>query len=166
MNRDRRTLSDSELLLRLEIEELHAAYADCLDYGNIEDWPDFFTEDCVYKLISRENWEQGLPLGTIFAEKRGGLLDRVTSVKQTTVFHPRYLTHLITNTRVLGDKAGVIEATAHYAVLETLPNQYTQILNVGRYLDRIVRSNGELKFKEKICVYDSVLVPASIITPV
>jgi 3-phenylpropionate/cinnamic acid dioxygenase small subunit len=166
MSRDRRTLTDSQLMLRLEIEELHAAYAYCLDYGNIEDWPGFFTEDCVYKLISRENWDLGLPLGTMFAEKRGGLLDRVASVKQTTVYHPRYLTHLISHTRVIGENEGVIEAIAHYAVLETLPNQYTQILNAGRYLDKIVRANGELKFKEKICVYDSVLVPASIITPV
>jgi 3-phenylpropionate/cinnamic acid dioxygenase small subunit len=159
-------VTQSQLMLRLEIEELHAAYAYCLDHGDIDDWPGFFTEDCVYKLISRENWELGFPLGTIFAEKRGGLLDRVTSVKQTTVYHPRYLTHMISNASVLGEKDGLIEAMAHYMVLQTLPNQYTQILNVGRYLDKIVRVNGDLKFKEKICIYDSVLVPASIITPV
>jgi anthranilate 1,2-dioxygenase small subunit len=160
------TRKTDQLLLRLEIEELHAAYAHCLDQGPIDDWPGFFTEDCVYKLVSRENWELNLPLGTIFAEKRGGLLDRVTSVKQTAVYHERALTHLISNTRVLGEHGGLIEATANYAVLETIPNEYTRILNAGRYLDKIVRVNGELKFKEKLCIYDSALVPASIITPV
>jgi 3-phenylpropionate/cinnamic acid dioxygenase small subunit len=153
-------------MLRLEIEELHAAYAYCLDHGRIEEWPDFFTDDCIYKLISRENYDLGLPLGTMFAEKRGGLLDRVASVKKTTVYHERYLTHLISNTRVLSQKRGAIEASANYVVLETLPNQYTQILNAGRYLDTIVRDGGHLRFREKICVFDTVLVPASIIHPV
>jgi 3-phenylpropionate/cinnamic acid dioxygenase small subunit len=153
-------------MLRLEIEELHAAYAYCLDHGRIEDWPDFFTDDCIYKLISRENYDLGLPLGTMFAEKRGGLLDRVASVKKTTVYHERYLTHMIANTRVLSEKNGVVEACANYVVLETLPNQYTQILNAGRYLDTIVRDGRRLRFREKICIFDTVLVPASIIHPV
>lgn len=156
----------NELMLRLEIEELHAAYAYTLDHGSIDEWPDFFTDDCLYKLVSRENYDLGLPLGTMFAEKRGGLLDRVVSVKKTTVYHERYTKHLITNTRVLGEKGGIVEACANYVVLETLPNQYTQILNAGRYLDRIVRQGGRLKFKEKLCVFDSVLVPASIIYPI
>ncbi len=156
----------NEMMLRLEIEELHAAYSYCLDHGNLDDWPELFTEDCLYKLISRENWDLGLPLGTMFAEKRGGLLDRINAVKETSVYHERYLTHMITNTRVLGEQGGVVEASANYMVLETLPNQYTQILNAGRYLDKIVREGGRLRFKEKICIYDSVLVPASIITPI
>lgn len=156
----------NDLMLRLEIEELHAAYAYTLDHGSIDDWPDFFTDDCLYKVVSRENYDLGLPLGTMFAEKRGGLLDRVVSVKKTTVYHERYTKHLIANTRVLGEKGGVVEACANYVVLETLPNQYTQILNAGRYLDKIVRQDGRLKFKEKLCVFDSVLVPASLIYPI
>jgi 3-phenylpropionate/cinnamic acid dioxygenase small subunit len=155
-----------DLMLRLEVEELHAAYAYCLDQGHIDDWPGFFTEDCIYKLISRENWELGLPLGTIFAEKRGGLLDRVAAVKQTAVYHQRSLTHLIASPRFLGEHGGVIETTTNYLLLETLPNECTRIFNAGRYLDKMVRVNGELKFKEKLCIYDSALVPASIIRPV
>lgn len=157
---------NDDLMLRLEIEELHAAYSYALDHGDIDTWPDLFTDDCIYKLISRENWDLGLPLGTMFAEGRGGLLDRVNSVKQTTVYHERYLAHMISNTRVLSEKNGVVEASANYMVLETLPNQYTKILNAGRYIDKIVRQGGKLKFKEKIAIYDSVLVPASIITPI
>jgi 3-phenylpropionate/cinnamic acid dioxygenase small subunit len=157
---------DEKLALRHEIEELHAVYADVLDRGPIDVWPDFFTDDCVYKMISRENWDLGLPLGTMFAEKRGGLVDRVVACKQTSVYHERIYTHLITNTRVLGKEKGVIEATANYVVLETLPNQLTNILNTGRYLDKLRRVDGELKFTEKICVFDTALVPASIIYPV
>lgn len=152
--------------LRLEVEDLLYAYADCLDHGDITEWADFFTDDCLYKLISKENWDLGLPLGTILAEGKGGILDRIKAVTQTTVYHERALTHLITNTRVLGDAGGVIEATANYAVLETLPNQYTKILNSGRYLGTLVRDGGTLRIKQLICIFDSALVPASIIYPV
>ncbi len=156
----------ADIELRLEVEDLLYAYADCLDHGEITEWADFFTDDCLYKLISKENWDLGLPLGTILAEGKGGILDRIAAVTKTTVYHERALTHLITNTRVLGDAGGVIDATANYAVLETLPNQYTKILNSGRYLDKLVRDGGKLKIKQKICIFDSALVPASIIYPI
>ena len=152
--------------LRLEVEDLLYAYADCLDHGDIGDWAEFFTDDCLYKLISKENWDLGLPLGTIFAEGRGGILDRIAAVTKTTVYHERALTHMITNTRVLCEADGVIDITANYAVLETLPNQYTRILNSGRYLGKLVRAGDALKIREMICVFDSALVPASIIYPI
>lgn len=157
---------------RLAVEDFLYAYADCLDHGDIHDWAEFFTEDCTYKLISKENYDLGLPLGTIFAEKKGGILDRIAAVTQTTVYHQRALTHMITNTRVLGEKGGktgAIEMTANYAVLETLPNQYTRILNSGRYLGQLVRDDAGpagLRIKTLTCIFDSALVPASIIYPI
>lgn len=160
------TKARTDVETRLAVEDLLYAYADCLDHGDIGEWADFFTDDCIYKVISKENWDLGLPLGTIFAEGRGGVEDRIAAVTKTAVYHQRALTHLVTNTRVLGETDGLIEATANYAVLETLPNQYTKILNSGRYLDKIARTDGGLRFKEKICVFDSALVPASIIYPI
>ena len=35
-------------LLRIEIEEFHAAYCAALDEDRIADWPDFFTADAIY----------------------------------------------------------------------------------------------------------------------
>jgi anthranilate 1,2-dioxygenase small subunit len=154
---------------RLAVEDFLYAYADCLDHGDIEDWADFFTEDCTYTVISKENHDLGLPLGTIFAEKKGGIRDRITAVTQTTVYHQRALTHMITNTRVLGDDGESLTMTANYAVLETLPNQYTKILNSGRYLGTLVRDQdgpSGLRIRKLDCIFDSALVPASIIYPI
>jgi 3-phenylpropionate/cinnamic acid dioxygenase small subunit len=160
------TETRTNLELRLEVEDLLYAYADCLDHGDINEWADFFTDDCLYKVISKENWDLGMPLGTIFAEGRGGILDRVAAVTKTTVYHERALTHMITNTRVLGESDGALEITANYSVLETLPNQYTKILNSGRYLGKLTREGDGLKISELNCVFDSALVPASIIYPI
>jgi len=48
-----------------------------------------------------------------------------------------------------------------------LRDELPRILSVGRYLDVIQRrDDGALEFKEKRCVYDSVLVPNTIVYPV
>ncbi len=151
---------------RLEIEDLYAAYGAAIDDGELEDWPEFFTEECVYQVIPRDNYERGLPLAVMRCESRGMLRDRVVAVRETTQYEPRYVRHLITGIRVTGETDGVIEARANYAVLETLTDAHTRILNAGRYIDKLVRDGGALKFREKLCVYDSILVPNTIVYPI
>lgn len=152
--------------LRADIYDFNSAYAACLDDGDISAWPEFFTEDAVYKLIPRENYDQGLPLATIFAEGRGGLVDRTVAIKKTTVFRPRYLRHFTSNIRVLGADGGTIRAEANYMVIETMPNDVPRILSVGRYLDEFVYEGRQLKLKRRLCVYDSEIVPATIVYPI
>jgi hypothetical protein len=45
-------------------------------------------------------------------------------------------------------------------------NRMTEIVLSGFYLDRIVRTGGRLRFKERLCIYDSLLLPTSLIAPV
>src|SRR5690348_3433202 len=89
------------LELRAELADLYAGYADVLDGDELEAWPDFFTETCRYEVIPRENRELGLPLATVRCESRGMLMDRVFAVRQTQMFAPRYLRHLIGPPRVV-----------------------------------------------------------------
>src|SRR5262245_63369286 len=78
-----RYLSMSTGELRLALEELYADYAACLDEERFEDWPAFFTDPCLYKIVPRENFERGLPLATWLCESRGYLADRVTAIRKT-----------------------------------------------------------------------------------
>ena len=152
--------------LRLEIEEFNTAYADCLDDGDVTLWPGFFTEDAIYKILPRENWEQGLPVAAMFVEGRGGLIDRVVGVTKTVVYRRRFLRLYITNTRIRSADGESIKAEANYQVLETLPDEFTKILNAGRYFDTFVREAGALKLKERLCIYDSEMVPATLVYPI
>ena len=156
----------ASIKLHLEIEDLYTAYAAALDDDDLDAWPDLFTEDCLYQVIPRDNFDRDLPLALIRCESRAMLRDRVTAVRETTMFEPRYVRHLISNIRVSPETDGVIEAQANYAVFETMTDAYTRVFNVGRYLDKLVREDGRLLFSEKRCVYDSVLVPNSIIYPI
>ena len=68
--------------IRLGVDELLAAYADCIDEDRLEEWPDFFTEQCRYLIISRADHAAGLRHGIIYAASRGMLTDRVMAHAQ------------------------------------------------------------------------------------
>ena len=152
--------------LRIEIEDLYADYVECLDDGELERWPEFFTNECLYKVIPRENFERGLPLALILCESKGMCHDRVEALRRASVYAPRALRHLVSNIRIKGQEAEGIRVHANYAVLQTLNDEPTQVFNTGKYIDHVVRDGGRLKFKEKLCISDSVVVPGSLVYPV
>jgi len=154
------------LELRAELSDLYTEYADILDGGEYERWPELFTERCFYAVIPRENHERNLPLATVRCESRAMLKDRVHAIRETQMFVPRWFRHVVSAPRVLSSADGVIVARANYAVFETQPDQLTRVLNVGRYEDEIVRDDGRLRFRRRLCVFDSILVPTSIVLPI
>ena len=161
--------------LRLALDDLYARYVACLDEARFDDWPGFFTEDCVYKVMPRENYDRGLPLATMAAESRGMLIDRAYGIQNTLYHQPYYQRHLVSGLLVReiahevndGQAPGrrLIRTQANYAVFRTKQNHLSEVFNVGRYIDTIVEAGGELRFAEKLCVFDSELIPNSLIYP-
>ena len=152
--------------IRDEIDALYADYAETLDENQLERWPDLFVEDCLYKVVPRENWDRGLPIALMFCESRGMLQDRVTAVRNTAVYAPRTFRHLIGQFRIKAETPERLRVSANYVVFQTLVDDLTRIQNAGKYVDLVVRTPEGLRFKEKICVFDSVLVPNSLIYPI
>ena len=149
---------------RLRIEDLYAAYAACLDDARFAEWPDFFTDDCTYRIVPRENYDRGLPLATLSFESKGMLRDRVYAVTETLFHEPYYQRHLISGLLVRADDAG-FRVQANYVVIRTKAGSLSEVYSAGRYADRIVDDDGALRFREKICIFDSELIPNSLIYP-
>lgn len=157
----------TDLALYRELEDLYARYAEAIDDGPLENWPEFFAENCLYLIIPRENVDRGLPLAIMRCESRDMLKDRVTAIRDTMLYEPRYLRHHVTNLRVLSHLRDNVEAVANFTVVEVLPEELPRILITGRYRDHLQReADGEWRFTERQCIYDSTLVPNSIIYPV
>jgi 3-phenylpropionate/cinnamic acid dioxygenase small subunit len=152
--------------LHSEVDDLYAEYVECLDDGDLERWPDLFTEECLYKIIPRENFERGMPLALMLCESKGMLQDRVEALRRASVYAPRAMRHLISNIRIKAHEPDGIRVQANYAVLQTLNHEPTQVFNAGKYVDRVVRDAGRLKFKEKLCIFDSIVVPGSLVYPI
>lgn len=152
--------------LRLDIEEFHTEYCETLDSGAVEAWPDYFTEDAVYRITARENAESNLPVGLVYAEGKAMIRDRAFAVARTQMFAPRYMQHFVSNVRVLGTEAGLIKAQSNYLLLQTLMEGPTTIHQSGRYFDTFVRQNGRLLLKERQCVYDTLIIANDLVYPV
>jgi anthranilate 1,2-dioxygenase small subunit len=153
-------------MLRLELDELNAEYAACLDDDELDRWPGFFADPCLYRIVPRENHDRGLPLAVMHCESVAMLEDRVAALRRSSVYAPRSLRHLISGLRITQVAGEVIHAHASYAILQTLSDAETTIFNTGRYLDQLVRIDGALRFRQRLCIYDSLLVPGSLVFPI
>ena len=150
----------------LDLVRLYADYAAVLDAGEWQRWPDFFTEDCSYKLQPRENFDRGLPLATLAFESQGMLKDRAYAIGETLFHDPYYQRHVIGAPRVIAVEGEDIRCEANYAVFRTKPSEPSTVFNVGRYLDTVRRTPDGLRFASKLVVFDSELIPNSIIYPI
>jgi salicylate 5-hydroxylase small subunit len=154
------------LLLQMRVDQLNADYAAVLDEKRFEEWPEFFVEDGHYKVQARENFDRGLPLALMALESRGMMKDRVYGVTQTIYHGPYYMRHIVSPARILSQEGDVIKAEANYAVFRTRPGSVSEAYNVGRYLDELTQKDGSLKFRSRLCVYDSEMILNSLIYPV
>jgi anthranilate 1,2-dioxygenase small subunit len=145
----------AEVARRLELETLYTDYAACLDTDALERWPEFFTEDCRYRVTSAENYEAGLPLGLIYATSRNMLRDRVSALREANIYEPQRYRHLISGIRIEREAAGMLDVTANFLVVRTMQDGGMILFAAGRYVDRVESVEGGWKFARKNVVLDS-----------
>ncbi len=148
------------------ITTLQQHYGQILDSNDLSNWPDLFTTDGQYLLQSRENFDAALPLGVMHLTSQAMLRDRVYAVAHTIYHEPYYQRHVCGAPVVSVDDHGVVHAESSYIVIRTQRDNMPQILSTGRYIDRIVQSDGAWLFQSRSAIFDNDLIPNSIIKPV
>ena len=149
------------------VERFLSRYAACIDDDALESWPSFFAEDaCRYEIITRENAERGMPLALMFCTSQGMLVDRIISLRQANIFPQRWYRHIVSNVRIQSVDKDSLRVQSNYVVLQTRRNGKTDIFSTGKYLDRIVMRDGELKFAEKHVLVDTHRVDTLLVTPI
>jgi len=144
------------------IEEFNVDYSDVLDSGRIELWPTFFTDDAVYRITSRENYELGLTGGILHAQGIGMLRDRAKALAETQYFAPRYTMHMNSNVKVIEG----LQARSNFILIETLVEEPSKLHLAGQYYDQFELVDSKLKLKSRTVVYDTNLINSAIIYPV
>jgi 3-phenylpropionate/cinnamic acid dioxygenase small subunit len=153
--------------LRFAVEEFNAEYCAALDAGEVERWPEFFTDDALYRITARENADAGMLVGLVYAEGKGMLQDRAVSIARTQMFAPRYNLHVTGNVRVLAQKDdGEFSAQSTFMLLQTLVDGQTTLHLAGRYFDRFVRHGDGLLLRERQAVYDTTMIATDLVYPV
>lgn len=155
--------------LAAEVELLYAAYCEALDDEEIERWPGFFADECLYRITTRENLERGMPLSFVLCDGQGMLRDRAVAIQKTVVYRRRCQRRILSGLRLKtfdGLEADGIETCASFVLFESIGDAPSRPLACGRSSDVIVRERGELKFKRRLCVIDARIAPDSLVFPI
>src|SRR5689334_6821183 len=76
--------------LRLDIQEFYARYAECLDGGRLQVWPEFFLDTCVYRVTTRRNLRLGPDEDLMSLASRTGMRDRIVALAQSEDYEPHF----------------------------------------------------------------------------
>ena len=148
-------MTPAEIARRLEFDALYADYAHCLDNDALEDWPDFFTDDCRYRITSAENFEAGLPLGIVYATSKAMLVDRVMALRKANIYEPQRYRHMIGAIKIGAEHGGMLSVVANLIVVRIMQDGAMMVFATGRYVDRLARRDDGWKFARKDVVLDS-----------
>lgn len=147
------------------LRDFYDEYYIILDDVRLDDWPALFTEDCIYRVIPRENFEAGYTLSTIYAESRGMLVDRVMGVMRTQMYAPRSYRRFPGPVSIVSRDADSVRTRHNLLVVQTLIDKQTEIVLSAVCHDVLTRDDGRVKLRERIVVFDSEMIPNSLIYP-
>ena len=148
-------MTPDEVARRLDIDALYADYAHCLDNDALEEWPEFFTDNCYYRITSAENFEADLPMGIVYATSKGMLVDRVMALRKANIYEPQRYRHLIGAIKIGTEEDGLLAVIASLIVVRTMQDGAMTLFAAGRYLDLLAHQDGGWKFARKDVVLDS-----------
>ncbi len=152
--------------VREAISDLLSNYVALLDRDDYDKWLEHFTDDCIYKVVPRENIDQGLPGIIVLCENKKMLVDRIVSLREANEYNLHTPRHLISNIRIVGEEHGVYAVETNYAVYQSNLEGETRLFSVGSYDDRVVFENGTPRFKEKVVIVDTYSIPTLLAKPI
>ena len=147
-----------DLGLRLQLLALQDEYISTLDTNALELWPDMFTEDCIYEIISKENVDQGFVAPVIFCDSKKMLRDRVVSLRNANIFEPVVYRHFLSS--------GAVALQSSYLVINTSQLGSSTVYQTGRYHDLVVQIDGRWRFRRKRVVYDTSRIQTALAIPI
>lgn len=130
---------------------LNADYARCIDDDRLEEWPGFFLERCLYKVTTADNLAKGYEAGLIYADSQAMLMDRVSALRQASIYERQRYRHIVG--LPMAGEGDAIETP--FLVVRIMRDGRMDLFATGRYLDKVAEENSALRFAERVVVCDS-----------
>jgi anthranilate 1,2-dioxygenase small subunit len=134
---------------------LQAAYIRSIDSNELEAWPEFFLDQCLYKVTTAENQRNGFEAGIIYADSKGMLIDRIAALREANIYEKQSYRHIVGLPNVVGNGGGEARSETPFLVVRIMHDGQTDLFATGVYLDTYRASGNDLKFAERIVVCDS-----------
>lgn len=149
-----------------DITALNTAYVSALDAERLEDWPGFFFDQCLYKITTSDNVENGYEAGLIYADSRAMLQDRVAALRQANIYEGHRYRHILSSTVILAELDGVLSTETSFLCVRTMRDGDTTVFATGAYMDKVRQDDaGEWRYVERIVVCDSPRIDTLLAIP-
>jgi len=153
-------------LIRHAASDLLAEYALLIDEDRLEDWVELFDEACDYRVVTRENVEQGLPNVMIWCDNKNMLRDRIASYRNVNEYNLHWDRHVIGAPRFCGEAGGVWEIEAGYSLFQTDMEGVSRLFSVGRYRIEFTLREDTARLKTVLVIADTGLIPTLLASPI
>jgi len=135
--------------------ELNALYARVIDTEQFEEWPKLFHDPCLYKVTTADNVAKGLEGGLIYADTRGMLEDRISSLRKVNIYEGQRYRHIVGLPTVLGQSGDAAEVETPFLIVRIMRDGAMDVFATGCYRDKVKPDpGGALRFPERIGVCD------------
>lgn len=155
----------ADLVTRWEIQSLFDGYTDALDNDRLEEWAEYFVDECLYEIIPKENVDAGLPAPLVYCDNKRMLHDRVVSLRNANIFSPVLYRHF--NSAIVWKREEYdLVVRSNYLVINTSQAGHSVVYQTGRYDDRLVSTAAGWRFKIRRVIYDTSRVQTLLAVPI
>ena len=151
---------------RNRIEDFLIDYAHDIDDDKLESWPDYFTEEAVYQIVPRKSYELKHPLGVLYCEGRGMMIDRINALRTANIFEPHTHCHLLSRPSVCEIEEGLYSTRTNFTVIRTQQNGNMSIFTAGKYVDEIILNNNTPLLRDRRVILESHRVDILLVVPI
>lgn len=148
------SLSERQQLVTL-ISMVQARYVREIDDGDCTAWPDFFVDDCFYKITTADNFAQNLEAGLMWMDSKNMLRDRILSLLEANVYERHSYRHLIGQPYITDIEGDELDSETSFMVARITREGPTDLFATGRYIDRYRVTEDDAKIVRRIVVLDS-----------
>jgi anthranilate 1,2-dioxygenase small subunit/terephthalate 1,2-dioxygenase oxygenase component beta subunit len=149
----------------LRIAAFNAAYARTIDGDAMEQWPEFFTADCHYRVTHVDNMAQGLVAGIVWADSRDMLSDRISALREANIYERQRYRHILGLPLIASAEADGVRAATPFLVLRIMHTGETEVFASGEYQDHFTVDEGRLRLRERVAVCDSTVTDTLMALP-
>jgi 3-phenylpropionate/cinnamic acid dioxygenase small subunit len=144
---------------------LNAAYAQAIDNDDLERWPSFFTERCVYRITNVENERDGLAAGIVYADSRAMLEDRIAALRKANIYERQRYRHILGIPTLQIEQGGAGTASTPFLIARIMASGETTVFATGEYRDKVVEREGRVLLVERIAICDSTVTDTLLALP-
>lgn len=151
---------------RQALQDLVTDLAFAIDEGQSARIPQFFTEDTLYFVVARREFELGRKVGFMRCESRGMLEDRLAAMEKGNIWEPHQYRHVLGAPLVESATDTLVRMRTAFILVRTSQEGAHDIFAAGKYLDTVVKIGDRLLFRERIAVLDSHRIDTLLVIPI